>query len=280
MTASHAAVENDAETFEAGLARTNIETGISTIVHPATGARVEIELGTICGADGKTCWLRMNMNSQTCLATKTGYSPGMVTKAIASLIAGTLIMVLAGCSPREEKVDGSIFIVTKGGENFKLGLVTVSVFDERQIVPCLAKPTKDLEKHLADLKAKVAKLNEEKESLIQKRNIADEKSDDASKKYWESNLGDEGKNRLWDLRLKAASVTNSYNKLIAENKQKLDSEVGQLQNWANEEPQVYFNNLPTPFASSKTDADGKFSLVIPPKTQFRRVFESMTSSAG
>jgi hypothetical protein len=27
----------------------------------------------------------MNMNSQTCLAAKTGYSPGMVTKAIASL---------------------------------------------------------------------------------------------------------------------------------------------------------------------------------------------------
>ena len=54
MTASHAAVENDAETFEAGLARTNIETGISTIVYPATGTRGEVESGTICGVDGKT----------------------------------------------------------------------------------------------------------------------------------------------------------------------------------------------------------------------------------
>jgi hypothetical protein len=191
----------------------------------------------------------------------------MVTKAIACIITGTLIAVLAGCSPREEKVDGSIFIVTKGGENFKLGLVTVSVFDEQQITPYLAKPTVDLEKHLAELKAKVAKLNEEKENLIQKYNIADKKSDAPFQKYLEAASGDEG-NRLREVYMKAKSVTDSYGKLIAENKQKLDSEVRQLQNWANEEPQVYFKNLPTPFAFSKTDADGKFSLVIPQKAQF------------
>ena len=59
MTASHAAAQNDVEAFEAGLARTKIETGISTIVHPATGTRGEIELGTIRGADGKTFQLRL-----------------------------------------------------------------------------------------------------------------------------------------------------------------------------------------------------------------------------
>ena len=49
-----AAAENDAETLETGLARTIIETGISTIVHPATGTGGEAEPGTICGVDGNT----------------------------------------------------------------------------------------------------------------------------------------------------------------------------------------------------------------------------------
>jgi hypothetical protein len=53
MTASHAAAQNDGETVEAGLARTIIETGISTIVHPATGTRVEIEPGTVCSTYGR-----------------------------------------------------------------------------------------------------------------------------------------------------------------------------------------------------------------------------------
>jgi hypothetical protein len=57
-----------------------------------------------------------------------------------------LLIAFAGCSPQEEKINGSIFIVTKGGENFKLGLVTVSIFDRQQIEPYLTKTTTDLEK--------------------------------------------------------------------------------------------------------------------------------------
>jgi hypothetical protein len=52
MTVSHAAAEDGAEIFEAGLAQTKIETGISTIVHLATGTREEIEFGTVCSTCG------------------------------------------------------------------------------------------------------------------------------------------------------------------------------------------------------------------------------------
>ena len=53
-------------------------------------------------------------------------------KSTRLLIGLFLLVGFAGCSPREEKIDGSIFIVTQGGENFKLGLVTVSIFDRQQ----------------------------------------------------------------------------------------------------------------------------------------------------
>ena len=69
-----------------------------------------------------------------------------------------LCFAFAGCSPREEKIDGSIFIVTKGGENVKLGLVAVFLFDEQQIAPYMAKTTAGLETNLAELKAEVARL--------------------------------------------------------------------------------------------------------------------------
>jgi hypothetical protein len=52
MTASPAAAQIDVEAFEAGLARTKIETGISTIVHPAAGMGGEIEFGTVCSTHG------------------------------------------------------------------------------------------------------------------------------------------------------------------------------------------------------------------------------------
>ena len=39
----------------------------------------------------------------------------------------------------EEKIDGSVFIVTEGAENIKLGLVTVALFDEKQITPAILK---------------------------------------------------------------------------------------------------------------------------------------------
>lgn len=96
---------------------------------------------------------------------ETNYSLGMANKTIFYLIVGTLVTGLVGCS-REEKIDGSIFIVTKGSENFKLGLVSVSVFDQQQIEPYLAKTTADLEKTLKELKQQRERVSGEKNKTI------------------------------------------------------------------------------------------------------------------
>lgn len=83
-----------------------------------------------------------------------------------------VLAVFSGCSPREEKIDGSIFIVTQGGENFKLGLVTASIFDRQQIDSVLEKDSTDLQNKLTVLKTDLKRLNDEKEDLTQKRNAA------------------------------------------------------------------------------------------------------------
>jgi hypothetical protein len=286
------------------------------------------------------------------------------------LVIGLFLSIaFAGCSPREEKIDGSIFIVTQGGENFKLGLVTVSVFDQQLIEPYLTKTTADLEKTLKELKEQQESLNEKQNKAVlardsleqqyeQAKNLADEtlqkiggtsitrpefsasdesllesarkivakrdelqkkakKLDDASqdpyldpqhsgdaikaavdaeselstynvnnfdalesveelkrKKQkveelqttWDSlkpaylKQADE-KNRLQQAWQKASDESDSYVKSLA-------TVTGRLEVWPTEQPQVYFNNLPTPQAVTKTDADGKFSLQLSKKGEF------------
>jgi hypothetical protein len=100
-------------------------------------------------------------------------------KLTSQLISLCLFIVLAGCSPRDEKIDGSIFIVTQGGENFKLGLVTVSIFDRQQIEPYLTKTTADLEKTLKELKEQPEILNEKQNKAASDRDALEQQYKDA-----------------------------------------------------------------------------------------------------
>ncbi|HEY5345955.1 MAG TPA: hypothetical protein VIK62_06385 [Verrucomicrobiae bacterium] len=108
----------------------------------------------------------------------------MAKKTIVYLIVGVVMAVFAGCSPREEKIEGSVFIVTQGGENLKMGLVTVSIFDLQQIGSSLAEATDDLKKLLEELKREKEAFNEKKnksdlagytlwQQYIEAKNLAD-----------------------------------------------------------------------------------------------------------
>jgi len=45
-----------------------------------------------------------------------------------------LSFLLQSCSPEPQKVSGDVFVVTKGGQNFKLGLVEVNVYNQDTLV--------------------------------------------------------------------------------------------------------------------------------------------------
>ena len=52
---------------------------------------------------------------------------------MAVLLTGICAGVIVGCSGKRE-VTGQVFVVTKGGENVKLGLVGIHVVGEGQLV--------------------------------------------------------------------------------------------------------------------------------------------------
>jgi hypothetical protein len=319
-----------------------------------------------------------------------------------------LISMMAGCSRREESIDGSVFIVTQGGENFKLGLVTVSLFDQGQITTIVRTNEINLENDLESLKAKLKKLSAENDDLTQKHNAASFKADSLKQNYdedvnlaetnaqtfdptyyWGSDLPvraefaetnelesarktvakyddlerqisdlqdqlgqliDKENNSLeqstnwgqstidsgaidretkmqdkisdlesqqstidiysarddldnleqqeaqteqlqtnWDQNhmqfLKEVDQANSAEKdweeatneadtlggLLDLNQSDIDTTTSQLQNWAEDNQPRIFNGLPEPLMSSKTDADGKFSMQIPKKGDFALV---------
>ena len=239
-----------------------------------------------------------------------------------------LCFVFVGCSPREEKIGGSIFIVTQGGENFKLGLVTVQVFDRQGIESYLAKTTTDLEKILKELKEQQKNLQEKQgkaasirdgteqqyerakdlaDETLQKIggdgakrpefSVSDEVILDSDKNMLESGIDDSEKSRYkteiqnmqremaekqtnWDLLkptyLKQVDEENRLSQALQKSNNELDAYTqplalitSQLESWATRyKPLTYVNNLPTPLATAKTDADGKFLFQLPTKGEF------------
>lgn len=54
----------------------------------------------------------------------------LVSRHLPALALATYLLLFSACS-RETRIAGSVFIVTKGGTNVKLGLVTVRAFTEK-----------------------------------------------------------------------------------------------------------------------------------------------------
>jgi hypothetical protein len=252
-----------------------------------------------------------------------------------------LLIAFDGCSPREEKIDGSIFIVTQGGENFKLGLVTVSIFDQQQVEPYLTKATTGLEKSLKELKEQQKTLQEKQDKAASIRDDLeqqDEKAKDLADKTLQKMGGDETKRpefsasdevildsdksmldstvddttksdyrkdmEGWERRkYEIAEMQTNWDLLkptylrqadeesqIFHRWQKASFEFGgyfqslllitdAVTNWPTLQPQIYFNNLPNPFAVAKTDADGKFSFQLPTKGEFVLVAQAQRQVA-
>lgn len=63
----------------------------------------------------------------------------MKTKMAVALIIIVATLGLTGCKPKTTKISGQIFIVTRGGENFKLGDVQILLIDKSQVVDFLQK---------------------------------------------------------------------------------------------------------------------------------------------
>jgi hypothetical protein len=146
-----------------------------------------------------------------------------------------LVLLLTSARITEARdISGQVFIVTKGSENIKLGLVEVEAFDAEAVADAIKAAdasTKKEREALTEFEVKV----EEVATLLEKNEERDGKTDYNGKTYYH--------NTTWDAR-----------ELVDHGKQRLAYLSSLL---------FYSRSFPAPLASVKTDADGHFDLSVP-----------------
>ena len=90
-----------------------------------------------------------------------------------AILVLVLVLPLFACAPSTGELSGQVFIVTKGGQNFKLGLVTVRAISTEKLKPWAGKKQAEntnRQKRLGELKARFDASND----LLEKGQLADE----------------------------------------------------------------------------------------------------------
>lgn len=143
---------------------------------------------------------------------------------IAQFVCVISCMSVGACGTHNTTVNGSVFVVTKGGNNVKLGLVRVSAFVEKTIVD-----------HVKARQA--AALDSKREDQIQQKiNAKAYKPGDSEATY---------KSEDYHAALDEMSAFQEQKELLGQH------------------PAAFiFSSLPEPIATATTDADGKFSMTI------------------
>lgn len=131
-------------------------------------------------------------------------------------------------------INGGIFIVTKGGQNIKLGLVEVNVFPMDTLLPYLLECKKDRDDQLSILLKKIEAAKIEYDAAFQEVENAF---------HWDFDNFDTAIEAREESELK-------WLKLRTEEKE-ITSCI------------FFFRELPVPLTSTKTNSEGKFNILIP-----------------
>jgi hypothetical protein len=138
-------------------------------------------------------------------------------------------------SPNSPSLTGQVFIVTKGGENFKLGGVRVCLFTMSQIEMAMAPKKEEAAKQLPVI---VDQIKEAKRQYA----IADAANANGDAIVENGEYFDAGK-RMTDLQNSILTLETNASIYTS--------------------PDYYFAALPAYVAETTTDADGKFSFAVP-----------------
>jgi hypothetical protein len=155
-------------------------------------------------------------------------------------LAAVCCAAIVGCGgQRDGEINGDVFIVTKGGENFKLGLVTVKAIPAEQIREHIRVKTEKADAETANWKPKVAQCEDEqrqaKNDMDRAERVAFAEFSTRAKKQWDA-------------------ATDRWSK-TADRGLKMLGEYAPYHAGA-----YYFQGLPNEIANAKSDADGKFAL--------------------
>jgi hypothetical protein len=155
-----------------------------------------------------------------------------------------------------KRIEGQVFIVTKSGTAVKLALVQVSAIPLGQTEQYLREVEREVigERHKAD-----SFVNEAKAAV---RNAT--KAREQHYQAWSRQLGDpmqELKKRMRG----AYDASNAEYEALVKRVWKMDARLEEAVHARHvmHSAAPYFTKLPEPVATTKTDADGKFSLTVP-----------------
>jgi hypothetical protein len=180
----------------------------------------------------------------------TKYYLGKCTLGIAILFCW--IVVPIGCQPSEVQLSGSIFIVTKGGESIKLGLVEVRAIPEIDVNEYIVAKKRECKHEYDSLTTRIAEVS----ATLKEMNA---RWDKVFAKWESAEAGTEASYRY-------ESDTDILNDEIKKVK---DVKKGLLQKQLE---YIYghhfFDDLPMGVAIAKTNADGVFKLTVKPGIRY------------
>jgi hypothetical protein len=150
-----------------------------------------------------------------------------------------LNLVLSGTAFGADSIRGQVFIVTQGGENVRLGLVTVALYPEKEMLAYIARRSEE------------ARL--EREAIAPALDAAMESLSTANAQY-------ENALKMVGMRDGGSSLNQRYDEV-----QRLQRVIweGESRLRGLDSADFYFMMLPKPLRTSVTDAEGAFSIVIP-----------------
>jgi len=164
-----------------------------------------------------------------------------------TFLAFVLILAFAGCS-RQQHVTGEIFIVTQGGQNYKLGLVKVGLVNADKFTPYLDDKLRQANQNILPIygtymtmKDSSVLLNTLNEELDNKKRMLDISDRNGEMLSVLSNKVEVAFRRLV-LHRRISPLEDIYQKYTSSD--------------------FFLSGLPQLDDSSKTDSDGQFNLVV------------------
>jgi hypothetical protein len=166
-------------------------------------------------------------------------------------------------------IDGEVFIVTKGGQSIKLGLVEVALIPMATLKPYIDRKTTEMANELARIQSEIDATNQAIRRLETEQKTARQKLEESERNRHPvnySNINEVEFKTAEDAYLLAYHQYWHVKHIFDEAKSKrlqLQSETRQFDSGIS-----YFYKLPIPIRTTKTDSDGKFRLLVPASDRY------------
>lgn len=227
-----------------------------------------VALVVLCAGLGAWVFVltRSHASSETAVAPETPAASTVVSAPLIAAQPATAPSVLEKVVNRvlpDVQLSGEVFIVTKGGQNFKLGLVTVGLIPLETLTPYLIAKKEMTERELARLNPMIEAANAEAKRL---EKIADSKraalNSKADRVDWTrlNNECDDARNASQTAAEKLSPLYGERHKFLC--------------------GAFYFGELPAPIRTAKTNADGKFELQVPRSGSFALCASTSRQAGG